>query len=101
MTKENAVLMVEPRHLDQLLHPLFADEKKYRSAGAVLGTGLAASPGAAVGQIVFTAQDAEAWQQQGQQVRSLSSILGPQGTMSVPGDTLLLLLWLLHYYYYN
>eukprot|EP00884_Botryococcus_braunii_P021311 jgi/Botrbrau1/7864/Bobra.9_2s0040.1 len=68
VTKEKAVQMVEPRHLDQLLHPLFADEKAYRSAGAVLGTGLAASPGAAVGQIVFTAHEAEAWQEQGKQI---------------------------------
>jgi pyruvate, orthophosphate dikinase len=43
--------------LDQLLHPQFADESKYKDR--VLGKGLPASPGAAVGQIVFTPEEAE------------------------------------------
>jgi len=50
--------MVEPGHLDQLLHPQFEDPEGY--ADDVLGTGLPASPGAAVGRVVFTADDAEA-----------------------------------------
>ncbi|CAN6452744.1 unnamed protein product [Victoria cruziana] len=58
-----AIKMVEPRHLDQLLHPQFEDPKLYKEK--VLATGLPASPGAAVGQIVFHADDAEAWHAQG------------------------------------
>eukprot|EP00195_Chlamydomonas_chlamydogama_P010279 CAMPEP_0202891472 /NCGR_PEP_ID=MMETSP1392-20130828/1515_1 /ASSEMBLY_ACC=CAM_ASM_000868 /TAXON_ID=225041 /ORGANISM="Chlamydomonas chlamydogama, Strain SAG 11-48b" /LENGTH=863 /DNA_ID=CAMNT_0049575227 /DNA_START=362 /DNA_END=2953 /DNA_ORIENTATION=- len=54
-----AITMVEPGHLDQLLHPQFADEAAYQPH--VLGTGLPASPGAAVGQAVFSAEQAEAW----------------------------------------
>jgi hypothetical protein len=69
VTKEGAINMVEPRHLEQLLHPLFANEKAYRGAKAVLGTGLAASPGAAVGRVVFTAEEAEAWEERGEKVR--------------------------------
>ncbi|GLC41497.1 hypothetical protein PLESTB_001005100 [Pleodorina starrii] len=60
---DTAVMMVEPGHLDQLLHPQFADEDAYK--GDVLGTGLPASPGAAVGQAVFSAEDAEAWKSSG------------------------------------
>ncbi|KAF5825737.1 PEP-utilizing enzyme, mobile domain-containing protein [Dunaliella salina] len=59
-------LQVEPRHLDQLLHPQFADESAYKSQ--VAGTGLPASPGAAVGQAVFSAEEAEAWVAAGQKV---------------------------------
>jgi pyruvate,orthophosphate dikinase len=58
ITADEAVLMVEPRHLDQLLHPAFVNEKAY--AKDVFARGLAASPGAAVGKIVFTAEAAEA-----------------------------------------
>ncbi|XP_031499861.1 pyruvate, phosphate dikinase 2 isoform X1 [Nymphaea colorata] len=60
---QTAIKMVEPRHLDQLLHPQFEDPKVYKDK--VLATGLPASPGAAVGQIVFHADDAEAWHAQG------------------------------------
>nr|AEL22116.1 pyruvate orthophosphate dikinase [Ulva linza] len=66
VTKEQAVLMVEARHLDQLLHPQFKDAKAY--APAVIGSGLAASPGAAVGRVVFSAADAEAWKLRGERV---------------------------------
>jgi pyruvate,orthophosphate dikinase len=58
--------MVEPGHLDQLLHPQFEDPEAYRSD--VLGTGLPASPGAAVGRVVFTAEDAEAAHEHGEDV---------------------------------
>ena len=51
--------LVEPGHLDQLLHPGFKDESGYQDQ--VLASGLPASPGAAVGQVVFTADEAEAW----------------------------------------
>ncbi len=58
--------LVEPRHLDQLLHPRFRDEAAYD--GDVIGRGLPASPGAAVGQVVFSADDAEAAHADGKQV---------------------------------
>ncbi len=65
--KERAVReLVEPGHLDQLLHPGFKSETDYKDQ--VIGTGLPASPGAAVGQVVFSADDAEAWKKQGRQV---------------------------------
>ncbi|GLC39948.1 Pyruvate, phosphate dikinase 2 [Pleodorina starrii] len=66
ISKEEAVCMVEPRHLDQLLHPQFQDEKKYGKD--VLTRGLAASPGAAVGRLVFSAEDAEEWKARGERV---------------------------------
>ena len=57
ITKEQALLKVEPRQLDQLLHPNF-DQKKLKSAKPV-AKGLPASPGAATGKVVFTAQKAQ------------------------------------------
>ncbi|KAG2497890.1 hypothetical protein HYH03_004156 [Edaphochlamys debaryana] len=66
ITMDEAVCMVEPRHLDQLLHPQFEDEKKY--AKDVLTRGLAASPGAAVGRLVFSAEEAEEWKARGERV---------------------------------
>jgi pyruvate, orthophosphate dikinase len=67
--KESAILnLVEPGHLDQLLHPYFANESGYRKAGRVMAKGLAASPGAAVGKLVFFAEDAEAWRERGEPV---------------------------------
>ncbi|XP_024532324.1 pyruvate, phosphate dikinase 2 [Selaginella moellendorffii] len=60
---KTAVNMVEPRHLDQLLHPQFENPAAYKDY--VIGSGLPASPGAAVGQLVFSAEDAEAWHAQG------------------------------------
>ena len=62
-----AVLYVEPKHLDQLLHPALEPgaEKAAAAAGALLGTGLAASPGAAVGRLVLDAPTAEAWAEEG------------------------------------
>ncbi len=60
--------LVEPAHVDQMLHPAFADEGDYRKGGRVVGTGLAASPGAAVGRLVFHAEDAEAWRERGEPV---------------------------------
>ena len=58
--------LVEPRHLEQLLHPQFATDADY--ADDVLGEGLPASPGAAVGRVVFNAADAERWNEQGEDV---------------------------------
>ncbi len=57
ITKEEALLKVEPKALDQLLHPKFDDESLKN--GEVIATGLAASPGAATGKIYFTADDAK------------------------------------------
>ncbi len=66
-TKEEAVgNLVEPRHIEGLLHPRFADDVNY--ADRIIGTGLPASPGAAVGRVVFTAEDAEAWKERGEAV---------------------------------
>ena len=58
-TEEEAVLMIDPRNLDTLLHPQF-DAKALKDAKPI-GKGLGASPGAACGEIVFTAEDAEKW----------------------------------------
>ncbi len=66
VTKEQAVMRVSPDQLDQLLHPMI-DPKSRRSLKA-LAKGLNASPGAASGQIVFTADEAEAWAKQGKKV---------------------------------
>ncbi|RRT64932.1 hypothetical protein B296_00029367 [Ensete ventricosum] len=68
----SAIKMVEPCHLDQLLHPQFEDPAAYKDK--VIATGLPASPGAAVGQIVFTADDAEAWHAQGKAVILVSLV---------------------------
>jgi pyruvate,orthophosphate dikinase len=65
-TKEKALMLVEPGALDQLLHPVFDIEEK--SAAEVLAKGLAASPGAASGQVVFTAEEAVSWKHEGREV---------------------------------
>jgi pyruvate,orthophosphate dikinase len=66
VSKEQALMMVEPDALNQLLHPVFdaAEKEKFH----VLAKGLAASPGAAAGQVVFTADEAVAWEKQGKKV---------------------------------
>ena len=65
-SEEEAVLMIDPRNLDTLLHPQFDAVALKR--GKVMGRGLAASPGAACGRIVFTAEDAKAWKARGEKV---------------------------------
>jgi len=65
-TKEEAVAMIDPRNLDTLLHPQF--DTAALKAATPIGKGLGASPGAACGQIVFTAEDAEAWSAAGKKV---------------------------------
>ena len=65
-TEEEAVLMIDPRNLDTLLHPQF-DTVALKKAKPI-GRGLAASPGAACGKIVFTAADAKAWKSRGEKV---------------------------------
>jgi pyruvate,orthophosphate dikinase len=64
--KEKALLMVEPEAMNQLLHPVFDPEEKI--AHAILAKGLAASPGAAAGEVVFTADDAVAKMKAGKRV---------------------------------
>ncbi|KAH7479441.1 Pyruvate, phosphate dikinase 1, chloroplastic [Phytophthora ramorum] len=76
ITEEEAVMLVEPRHLDQLLHPSFANEKAYQKD--VLCRGLPASPGAAMGKIVFTAADAEAWFARGENVMLVREETSPE-----------------------
>src|SRR5690625_1080192 len=64
--KETALLRVDANQLDQLLHPWF--DEKAAAAAEVLTTGLPASPGAAVGRVVFNADDAEEWAERGEAV---------------------------------
>jgi pyruvate,orthophosphate dikinase len=66
LTKKEAVMKVEPAALDQLLHPIF--DPKERAKAETAATGLPASPGAATGAVVFTADDAVAWSQKGKHV---------------------------------
>jgi pyruvate,orthophosphate dikinase len=66
ISKEEALLLVEPESLNQLLHPVFDEEEKARHK--IVAKGLAASPGAAAGQVVFTADDAETWSKEGKKV---------------------------------
>ena len=63
ITKEEAILRVEPKQLDDLLHPQFDSEELKKAE--VVAKGLAASPGAACGQVVFTAAEAIEWKKQG------------------------------------
>ena len=65
-TEEEAVAMIDPRNLDTLLHPQF-DPKAIKESTPI-GKGLGASPGAACGKIVFTAEDAVAWKERGEKV---------------------------------
>ena len=65
-TEEEAVAMIDPRNLDTLLHPQF-DAAALKAATPV-GKGLGASPGAACGKIVFSAEDAEVWAEKGEKV---------------------------------
>ena len=66
ISEEEALLRVEPAKLDELLHPVF--DKKALQSAKVLTKGLPASPGAATGQIVFFADDAASWHEQGKNV---------------------------------
>ena len=66
ITEKEAVLRVEPKQLDTLLHPQF--DSKDLEAAAVVGKGLAASPGSACGKVVFSAEDAAAWHERGEKV---------------------------------
>ncbi|MBL7111831.1 MAG: pyruvate, phosphate dikinase [Bacteroidales bacterium] len=66
LDEKNALLRVEPNRLDELLHPVF--DNNAMKAATVLAKGLPASPGAATGQVVFFADEAEEWAEQGKKV---------------------------------
>jgi pyruvate,orthophosphate dikinase len=78
VSQDEAVLMVEPRHLDQLLHPMFENVGSHAYKTSILAKGLPASPGAACGQIVFTAEDAETWKQKGHEVILVRTETSPE-----------------------
>jgi pyruvate,orthophosphate dikinase len=79
ISSEDAVRnLVDPDQIDQCLHPRFADETAYRSAGKVLAKGLPASPGAAVGRIVFHAEDAVEWAARGEKVILVRAETSPE-----------------------
>ncbi len=91
-TKAEAVAMIDPRNLDTLLHPQF-DVKALKAANPV-GKGLGASPGAACGQVVFSAEDAEAWHNDGKKVilvrletspEDITGMKAAQGILTVRG----------------
>ena len=65
-TEKEAVAMIDPRNLDTLLHPQF--DSAALKAATPMGKALGASPGAACGKIVFTAEDAKAWQREGKKL---------------------------------
>jgi pyruvate,orthophosphate dikinase len=74
ITKEEAVLRVTPDQLDQLLHPTIDSKEQYD----VIAKGLPASPGAAVGKAVFTADEAEAWANKGEKVILIREETSPE-----------------------
>ena len=91
-TPEEAVLMIEPRNLDTLLHPQF-DATELKKATPI-GKGLGASPGAACGKVVFTADDAEIWKNRGEKVvlvrletsaEDITGMKASQGILTVRG----------------
>ena len=91
-TEEEAVAMIDPRNLDTLLHPQF--DAKALKAATPIGKGLGASPGAACGKIVFTADDAVAWNEKGEKVvlvrletspEDITGMKASQGILTVRG----------------
>jgi len=76
ITKDEAILRVSPDHIDQMLHP--AIDTKAAKAAKVLAKGLNASPGAACGQVVFSAADAEAWALAGKKVLLVRKDTSPE-----------------------
>jgi len=74
--KATAITMVNGEHLDQLLHPQFANEEAY--AADVIGTGLPASPGAAVGEVVFSGEDAIEAKAEGRKVILVRTETSPE-----------------------
>ena len=91
-TEEEAVAMIDPRNLDTLLHPQF--DAAALKAATPIGKGLGASPGAACGKIVFTAEDAEEWHARGERVvlvrletspEDITGMKASQGILTVRG----------------
>ena len=91
-TEEEAVAMIDPRNLDTLLHPQF--DTAALKAATPIGKGLGASPGAACGKIVFTAEDAEEWHARGERVvlvrletspEDITCMKASQGILTVRG----------------
>ena len=91
-TKEEAVAMIDPRNLDTLLHPQFDQNALKENTPA--GKGLGASPGAACGQVVFTAEDAVKWNEEGKKVvlvrletspEDITGMKASQGILTVRG----------------
>ena len=91
-TEEEAVAMIDPRNLDTLLHPQFDAAALKKAVPA--GKGLGASPGAACGKIVFTAEDAEKWNEKGEKVvlvrletspEDITGMKASQGILTVRG----------------
>ena len=91
-TEEEAVAMIDPRNLDTLLHPQF--DAAALKAATPIGKGLGASPGAACGKIVFTAEDAENWNANGEKVvlvrletspEDITGMKASQGILTVRG----------------
>ncbi len=91
-TEQEAVAMIDPRNLDTLLHPQF--DAKALKAATPMGKGLGASPGAACGKIVFTAEDAVAWKEKGEKVvlvrletspEDITGMKASQGILTVRG----------------
>ena len=91
-TEQEAVAMIDPRNLDTLLHPQF--DAKALKAATPMGKGLGASPGAACGKIVFTAEDAVAWNEKGEKVvlvrletspEDITGMKASQGILTVRG----------------
>ena len=91
-TEQEAVLMIDPRNLDTLLHPQF--DAQAIKAATPMGRGLGASPGAACGQVVFSAEDAEAWNNAGKKVilvrletspEDITGMKAAQGILTVRG----------------
>ena len=83
-TPEEAVAMIDPRNLDTLLHPQF-DAAALKDA-TPLGKGLGASPGAACGKVVFTADDAEAWAERGEKVVLVRLETSPEDITGMKAD---------------
>jgi len=80
-TEEEAVAMIDPRNLDTLLHPQF--DAKALKAATPMGKGLGASPGAACGKVVFTADDAVAWAEKGEKVVLVRLETSPEDIMGM------------------
>ena len=92
ISEEQAVAMIDPRNLDTLLHPQF--DAKALKAATPAGKGLGASPGAACGKVVFTADDAVAWKEKGEKVvlvrletspEDITGMKAAQGILTVRG----------------